>query len=200
MKKLLRLIGNEEYRKWLEEHSELLWEKQYLHLIFTAPVDINEKLKLLGEYEADARKDKYASEYFDAARSYLKAAVRALNRQDSRVLFQLTEKRRCKIDPRDPLRDRRAEDAAGDLDPDTVWKRERGAADRLAQFRASVRTQDDLRVRRDEIVAPPVCHTVQRKLDRLGKRDPVDLRSEDEHSIHIWSKTSPRVSWITRSA
>lgn len=96
MKKLLRLIENENYRKWLEENSELLWEKQYLHLIFTAPIDINEKLKLFNEYEADARKDKYASEYYDAARNYLKAAVRALNRQDSRALFQLTEKRRCK--------------------------------------------------------------------------------------------------------
>ena len=96
MKKLLRFIENENYRKWLEEHSDLLWEKQYLHLIFTAPIDISEKLKLLNEYEAEARKDKYASEYFDAARNYLKTAVRALNRQDSRVLFQLTEKRRCK--------------------------------------------------------------------------------------------------------
>ncbi len=58
MKKLLRFIENESYRKWLEEHSELLWEKQYLHLIFTAPIDINEKLKLFNEYEAEARKDK----------------------------------------------------------------------------------------------------------------------------------------------
>ncbi len=38
--------------------------------------------------------DKYESEYFDAARNYLNAAVRALNMQDSNVLFQLTEKHR----------------------------------------------------------------------------------------------------------